>query len=133
MIHVAIADLEDVGEGGLGLAGLVIFMRTTRARGRTTKAPRFEPFVYTDTTIGPTGPRKVAPTSDFVFEVRRELEGHAGDAEAIATWIVERLEEFGSHTAQTVFTSDGSGPYCSWCGAMALLCGHGATNHEEQR
>lgn len=44
--------------------------------------------------------------------------------EAFADWFANYLEGYGARTAEGVFTLDGCGPVCSWCGCIWPLCGH---------
>ena len=89
--------------------------------------PEWEPFVYVydGTRAQQLVPIGVEPTPDFVFEVRRALDDHDGDPEGLAEWIAERMDELGNQRARPVFDTEGNGPSCSWCGALAMLCEHG--------
>lgn len=44
--------------------------------------------------------------------------------EAFADWFADYLEGYGASTAEPMFTTDGEGPVCSWCGSIWPLCGH---------
>ena len=73
-------------------------------------------------------PRETASTK-FINEVAHELRT-AGldltpdDAVKVADWAADKMARFGARTAQGIFTMDGTGPCCSWCGAIWPLCGH---------
>ena len=43
---------------------------------------------------------------------------------AFGDWLADYLESYGAASAQGVFTIDGAGPVCSWCGNIWPLCGH---------
>ena len=42
----------------------------------------------------------------------------------VADWAADWGERLGARTARPVFDMDGSGPQCSYCGAIWPLCGH---------
>lgn len=69
-------------------------------------------------------PRYVA-SSKFIREVKHTLDIADDDrAREVADWVIDKMERFGALTAQPVFTMDGTGPVCSWCGIIWPLCGH---------
>ena len=83
----------------------------------------FEPFTYI--TSHPQGiPLKIVdPTPEFVREVERAMDDSATPRE-LAQWVADRIEEHGSQHARPVFSIEGSGPFCSYCGAIGAICGH---------
>ncbi|MFD8496288.1 hypothetical protein [Amycolatopsis sp. NPDC059657] len=69
-------------------------------------------------------PEKVA-SREFVHQVGKDLEVGGARAEQIADYVVNELERVGGSDARLVFlVEDGSGPYCSWCWALAGMCPH---------
>lgn len=86
-------------------------------------AARFEPFDYLSSHPQgfPYGGIEVTP--EFVREVEEASRDHQ-DPRALAQWIVERIEEHGAQHARLVFSAKGNGPFCSYCGSIAGLCGH---------
>lgn len=83
----------------------------------------FEPFQYvTSHPQGiPTG--VVEPTPEFVREVEWMLRD-ADSPREVAQWVADRIEEHGSQHARPVFSMEGAGPFCSYCGAIGPICGH---------
>lgn len=69
-------------------------------------------------------PPRTTASIAFVREVRDMLEQTEGVATDIADWIADKMERFGARTAAPIFTMDGCGPVCSWCGSIWPLCGH---------
>lgn len=67
-------------------------------------------------------PRYVAARS-FVSEVAALLDS-TDDVQEIADWIIGKMERYGSASALPMFTTEGEGPCCSWCGVVWPLCGH---------
>ena len=75
-------------------------------------------------------PPKVMASRKLIRMVAAEISELGGvevvsaDAyEKLADWLADKMERFGQRTAQPVFTMDGTGPCCSWCGAIWPLCG----------
>jgi len=68
-------------------------------------------------------PPELIATNRFIFMVERGFEEHT-TASTRADWILNLMERYGAASAQPVFTMDGQGPCCSWCGAIWPLCGH---------
>lgn len=46
----------------------------------------------------------------------------------IADYVLAEVEKHGGESAVLHFDMDGSGPWCSWCGALGGLCPHLATS-----
>lgn len=84
---------------------------------------RFSPFSYV--TSHPQGiPRKIVePTPEFVREVEWMLDD-ANSPREVAQWVADRIEEYGAQFARPVFSVEGNGPFCSYCGAIGAICGH---------
>jgi hypothetical protein len=81
--------------------------------------------------ISPTGnrplmskPKPFQATKRFIHEVQDALGIPDEKAPEAADWVANKMERFGASMAQPVFTMDGSGPSCSWCGMIWPLCGH---------
>lgn len=84
----------------------------------------FTPFAYI--TSHPQGipGTAVEPEPQFVREVVAAMEQHADDPREMARWICERIDEYGVQMARPVFEIDGTGPDCSYCGALGAICQH---------
>jgi hypothetical protein len=75
-----------------------------------------------------TRPPREQASKKFIHEVAAELRAVGldltpDDAAKVADWAADKMERFGARTAQGVFTMDGGGPLCSWCGTIWPLCG----------
>lgn len=68
-------------------------------------------------------PPHVIASASFIAEVSDMLERDL-DRHEIADWIVDKMERFGAAFAEPMFTTDGTGPICSWCKTIWPLCGH---------
>jgi hypothetical protein len=70
-------------------------------------------------------PPQCQATKRFTREVM-DATGITDESEAarVADWIVNKMERYGASTSRPVFTMDGEGPKCSWCGMIWPLCGH---------
>ena len=84
---------------------------------------RFEPFDYLSSHPQGFPYGGVEATPEFVREVSDMLRDPQDDR-AVAQWIVERIEEYGAQHARLVFSVEGNGPFCSYCGSIAAYCGH---------
>ena len=69
-------------------------------------------------------PRPMQATKKLIHEVQEALGIPDHRAVEAADWVANKMERFGASMAQPVFTMDGSGPSCSWCGMIWPLCGH---------
>lgn len=69
-------------------------------------------------------PRRLQGTKKFIRHVQDNLNIPDAQAFEAADWVLNLMERYGARTAQSVFTMEGSGPNCSWCGAIWPLCGH---------
>lgn len=89
----------------------------------TSRREAFMPFVYI--TSHPQGIPSgvVEPTPEFIREVEWLLLENPTPRE-IAQWVSDRIEEHGSQHARPVFSMEGNGPFCSYCGAIGPICGH---------
>lgn len=75
-------------------------------------------------------PPKMAASKAFVREVQDVLDSADGSVEALADWVVDKMERFGALMAEPMFDTEGNGPLCSWCKTIWPLCGH---QHQSQR
>lgn len=80
-------------------------------------------------TSGPRRPMSMPPSYKaarvFVDRVMHELNITDRErAETAADWIVNLMERYGARSALPVFSLEGEGPCCSWCGMIWPLCGH---------
>ena len=69
-------------------------------------------------------PPRMFPTSKLVHQVRVGCDLDDASAERVAEWAADWGERLGASSARPVFSLDGEGPLCSWCGAIWPLCGH---------
>lgn len=83
----------------------------------------FEPFGYISSHPQGIPLKTVEPTPAFVREVEWMLDD-ASTSREVAQWIADRIEEHGSQHARPVFSMEGNGPFCSYCGAIGAICGH---------
>lgn len=74
-------------------------------------------------------PRPMQATKKLIREVQEALGIPDDKAEEAADWVANKMERFGAASAQPVFDMEGSGPNCSWCGAIWPLCGHHHMSH----
>lgn len=70
-------------------------------------------------------PRAVKATNKVLYEVM-DVTGVTDRAKAteIADWLVNKLIRYAANYAEPVFTMEGVGPVCSYCGMIWPLCGH---------
>lgn len=62
-----------------------------------------------------------------IAAVSDAVERADGDMTALADWLVNLMERYGARSAKPAFIvvhGDGTGPCCSWCGAIWPMCGH---------
>ena len=77
----------------------------------------------TDTRPGMSHPTPMQ-ASRKLLQIIEDAQREHDTPEAFADWFANYLEGFGASTAEAVFTMDGAGPVCSWCGNIWPLCGH---------
>lgn len=77
-------------------------------------------------------PLPLRATRGFVREVRDALGVPEERAEEAADWVLGKMDRFAAAHAEPVFTMDGHGPRCSYCGAFWPLCGHHLLAFPEQ-
>lgn len=89
----------------------------------TTREP-FRPFDYISSHPQGIPLKNVEPTPAFVRDVEWAL-GTIGDNPLeLARWIADIIEEHGSQFARPMFSMEGNGPFCSYCGTIGAICGH---------
>ena len=69
-------------------------------------------------------PPRVMPTAKLIYQIRTACDLDDAAAERVADWAADWHERAGAYGAKPVFDLEGSGPCCSWCGAIWPLCGH---------
>lgn len=69
-------------------------------------------------------PRMFRATKKFIAHVQDNLDIPDDRAIEASDWVLNLMERYGANSAQPVFTMDGNGPICSWCGMIWPLCGH---------
>jgi hypothetical protein len=70
-------------------------------------------------------PRPLIASREYVRDVQTALGLERAEAEKVADFVGAEIERVGGSDARLVFTvDDGTGPYCSWCWALAGLCKH---------
>jgi len=78
----------------------------------------------------------VTATREYVAEVAALFDLDSGTAERVADYVLAEIEREGTFRAALTLDSEGNGPFCSWCGAIAGLCYHiagGGTIAEQAR
>lgn len=69
-------------------------------------------------------PLPARASRDFVREVRDALRIPEDRAEAAADWVLGKMDRWAAAYSEPVFTMQGAGPCCSYCGVIWPLCGH---------
>lgn len=73
----------------------------------------------------------VLPHPDNVWSIRQRYRLDDETAELVAHIVAQEFELAAQEDAQLIFSADdGSGPYCSACGVIGMLCGHGRNRTE---
>lgn len=71
-------------------------------------------------------PQQQQATRDLVWRVEEDLGvTDRAQAEKIADWAAQLVEDTGAARASMHFDNEGAGPWCSWCGSMWGMCVHG--------
>lgn len=69
-------------------------------------------------------PKPMLATKKLIREVQDALGIPDDKATEAADWVANKMERFGASSAAPIFSMEGSGPSCSWCGMIWPLCGH---------